>query len=85
MLAFVGSVEALSIEYPFLLSSKSAVVKITLPSALIWSILRSEFLPAILTFKSSLDWFCSVVAVIAPSTFTFIDFVKSRDLGPTPI
>ena len=68
---------------PFL--SKSAVVNKTLPSAFTWSILRSEFLPAILITRSSANAFCEVVAVIAPSEVTLIDFVKSLESGPTPM
>ena len=83
--AFEESVEAFRIEYPLLFSSKSAVVKITLPSAFTWSIFKSEFLPAILITKSSVKASWVVVAVIAPSEVTLIDFVKSLESGPTPI
>ena len=46
---------------------------------------KSEFLPAILITKSSAEASCLVVAVIAPSEVTLIDFVKSLESGPTPI
>ena len=66
--------------------SKSAAVKITLPSALICPTLKSESFAAMFATRFELEEPTRVVdALTAPPALMLIDFVKSLASGSTPV